>query len=59
MQTLAELIFIEHLKDLLLMLEGPSQLGKKEKKFSLPFLFFIVCNFNLLFTFNESFEIKF
>jgi hypothetical protein len=59
MQTLTELSFIEHLKGLLLMLKGPSQLEKKKKEFSIPFLFFIVCDFNLLFTFNEPLEIKF
>lgn len=32
MQTLTELSFIEHLKGLLLMLKGPSQLEKKKKK---------------------------
>lgn len=38
MQTLAELSSIEHLKDLLLMLKGPSQLGEKKK--SSQFLFY-------------------
>lgn len=32
MQTLTELSFIEHLKGLLLMLKGPSQLEKKKKR---------------------------
>lgn len=59
MQTLTELSFIEHLKGLLLMLKGPSQLGEKKKEFSILFLFFIVCDFNLLFTFKEPLEIKF
>ena len=59
MQTLTELSFIEHLKGLLLMLKGPSQLEKKKREFSIPFLFFIVCDFNLLFAFNEPLEIKF
>lgn len=38
MQTLTELSFIEHLKGLLLMLKGPSQLEKKKK--SSQFLFY-------------------
>ena len=58
MQTLAELSFIEHIKDLL-HVKGSLPIGGKKKEFSIPFLFFIVCDFNLLFTFNESLEIKF